>query len=153
MFGREKRKKEETYRRTITLVGAIQRGVFSQLQPGFVERHGQIEGGRLAQEVVDKLFGRLSPGNGHDTVLANQSATEVARDNQNIRDAAFISLRAMLEVEGGKKNFAAERRILDTIHWLKQFGEIPPDASEPQALNRISEVFSQNGEKRSGTNH
>src|SRR5690242_6836353 len=117
MFGREKRKKEELYRRTTTQVKAIQRGVFSKLHPKFAERHGQIEGGRLAQEVVDKLFGRLSPSNGHDTALTDQSASEVARDNQNIRDAAFISLRAMLEVEGANKNFAAERKILETIHW------------------------------------
>jgi len=139
MFGREKRKRQERHQQTASQVQALQRRVYSQLHPLFVSRYGQIDGSRLTQEVVDKLFGRSTPRNGHD--LAEESAGEVAKENQNVRDAAFVSLRAMLEVEGANKNFAAERRILDTIHWLKQFGEIPPDASEPQALKRISEAL------------
>ena len=43
----------------------------------------------------------------------------------------------MLQVEGARGNFAAERRIMDTIQWLKQFGEIPPDSCEPQAISRM----------------
>ena len=139
MFGREKRKRH--HQQTAAHVQVLQRHVYRQLHPLFVARYGQIDGSRLTQEVVDKLFGRVTPRNGHDLTLAEQSACEVARENQSVRDAAFVSLCAMLEVEGAKKNFAAERRILDTIHWLKQFGEIPPDSSEPQTLERISETF------------
>jgi hypothetical protein len=148
MFGREKRKRRERHRQTTSRVQALQRGVYSQLNPLFVARYGQIDGSRLTQEVVDKLFGRVTPRSVHDLALAEESAGEVAKENQNVRDAAFVSLRAMLEVEGANKNFTAERRILDTIHWLKQFGEIPSDASEPQALNRISEtLFTNRGQR------
>jgi hypothetical protein len=141
MFGLQKRRTKHRYRQTTSQVLALQRQIFNQLHPVFVKRRGHIEGARLAQEVVDKLFGRGAPRNGHDLTEAINSAGEIAREDKNVRDAAFISLRAMLEVEGANKNFAAERRIIDTIDWLKQFGEIPSDASQPQALNRICEVF------------
>jgi hypothetical protein len=46
----------------------------------------------------------------------------------------------MLELQSAD-NAAARRRITDTILWLQQFGEIPPRASEPNALTLISETL------------
>jgi hypothetical protein len=46
----------------------------------------------------------------------------------------------MLEVEGATNDFQAERRILETIHWLEQFGEMPEEASLSAALGGVTRL-------------
>jgi hypothetical protein len=137
MFNSAKKKKQDAYRQTIAEVNAVQRCFVAQFHPLFVRQHGHLLGGRLAQAVVDKLFGRPSSLSGGELGLAERLTADIAAENLAVRNAAFISLRAMLQVEGASGNFAAERRIMDTIQWLKQFGEIPADSCEPQAVSRM----------------
>ncbi len=141
MLGFSNRRKKERYLKTVTRVQALERCIYSHLRHQFVERHGDLRGGRLGQAAVDKLFGRTPVLSQDDSALAESLAAEIATESKIIRDAAFISLRAMLEIEGETHNFSAERRMLDRMHWLKQFGETPRHASEPDALERISQML------------
>jgi hypothetical protein len=141
MFHLDERGKQDHRCQIVSQVQSIQRQVFRQIRPRFVARHGQMEGSRLAQVTVDRLFGRSISLKGDDSRLASQFAAEVASEDQFIRNAAFISLLAMLEVERANKNAASRRRIAETISWLEQFGEVPADASEPDALAGITEAL------------
>lgn len=129
-------------RQTVAQIQTIQRHVFRQIRVRFLARHGQLEGSRLAQLTVDQLFGRAAVVKGNDSALAEQFAAEIALENRDIRDAAFICLLAMFELESAKTDSPATRRIVEAIYWLKQFGEIPPSASEVDALTRITETLS-----------
>jgi len=50
----------------------------------------------------------------------------------------------MLSLKSADQNPIASRRLADTIHWLEQFGELPLDATKPDALARIAETLCQN---------
>ena len=141
MFGFSKRRKEKRYLKTASQVHELARQIFEQLRPQFVERNGELQGPRLGQAAVDKLFGRAPALDQEDATFAEHLAAEIATENETIRDAAFISLHAMLDAEGEINNFAAERRVVDTIQWLKQFGEMPRNSSESDALERITETI------------
>ena len=134
LFRFEERRKHERLQQSLVQVQTIQRNVFRQIHPQFLERHGRIEGSRLAQLTVDKLFGRSNSLKDYENFLAERFAAELACENQIVREAAFISLLAMLEVERVTCRASAARRIVDTLNWLKQFGDIPADAEAPEAL-------------------
>lgn len=99
--------------------------------------HGQFPGGQLAQAVVDRIFARQVSLTGKERLLADQLAADLVKRNETLREAAFSSLRAMLEVEGANNNFPAERRILDTMDWLKQFGGLPAESVLFEAFARL----------------
>lgn len=99
--------------------------------------HGQIPGGQLAQAVVDRIFARPVTLDGTERRLADQLSADLVKRNETLRAAAFASLRAMVEVEGAKNNFPAERRILDTMEWLTQFGGLPAESPLAESLERL----------------
>ena len=57
LFRFEERANDAQYRQTVAQIQTLQRHVFRQIRVRFLERHGQIEGSRMAQLTVDKLFG------------------------------------------------------------------------------------------------
>jgi hypothetical protein len=139
---RGERRKQEFHRQAVAQIQSIQRDVFRQIHFSFLERHGQLEGSRLAQLTVDRLFGRPNSIRGYESFVAEQFAARIATENRDIRNAAFISLLRMLEVESADHTASTRRGIEDTLHWLEQFGEVPPSAADPDALDRISENLS-----------
>jgi len=151
VFRLEERRKQEHQRQVVAQIHTIQRYVFRNIHFRFLAQHGQIEGSRLAQATVDKLFARANSLKGSESVLAAQFAAEIARDNCHIRNAAFICLLSMLEVEIAHHNAPARRRIVNTLHWLRHFGEIPPGAREPDALELISQALE--GHSRQAREH
>ena len=74
---------------------------------------------------------------GEELQIVERLSNELARDNQIVRDAAFISLEAMLEMGGAKNDFRAERRIIETLHWLERFGQQPDGIPLAKELNRL----------------
>lgn len=142
VFRRDERRKQESHRQAVAQIQSIQRDVFRQIHFSFLERHGQLEGSRLAQLTVDRLFGRPNSVRGYETLVAEQFAASIATENRHIRNAAFISLLTMLQVESADHKASTRRRIEDTLHWLEQFGEVPLSAADPDALDRISENLS-----------
>jgi hypothetical protein len=99
--------------------------------------HGQFPGGQLAQAVVDRIFARQVSLTGKERLVADQLAADLVKRNETLREAAFASLRAMTEVEGAKNNLPTERRILDTVEWLKQFGGLPAEMALSEALEQL----------------
>jgi len=59
LFRSEERANDAQYRQTVAQIQTLQRHVFRQIRVRFLERHGQIEGSRMAQLTVDKLFGSI----------------------------------------------------------------------------------------------
>ncbi len=137
VLGSKKRKRRRRYQEIVAQVSAIERYLCDHLRPQFVEEYGPVAGAALANAVIDRLFARAIAPHGVELELAKQLSSTLAKENKPLRDAAFVSLRALLEVEGVSNNFAAERRIVDTIYWLKQFGEIPQESLLPQVLDRL----------------
>jgi hypothetical protein len=134
-FGRRKRQKRS--REIANQISSIQRLVFERLRPEFVKEHGSIAGLQLGQAVVDRFFARPASLQGDDAELVQCLSNEIARNNRVVRDAAFVTLKVMIEVEGATNDFQAERRILETINWLEQFGEIPEPTSLKEALEKV----------------
>jgi len=109
MFGLEKRRRQKRHQEIAAQWSAIQRYVFDQLRPSFMSAHGQFPGGQLAQAVVDRIFARQVSLTGKERLLADRLSADLVKRNETLREAAFASLRAMIEVEGAKNNFPAER--------------------------------------------
>ena len=137
MFGFSRGKRQKRSREIANQISSIQRLVFDRLRPDFVKEHESISGLRLCQAVVDRLFARPASLQGDEAESVQHLSNEVAKNNQVVREAAFVTLKIMLEVEGDTNDFQAERRILETIHWLEQFGEIPEQTSLQRALEKV----------------
>ena len=118
-------------------VGDIQRHLFETLRRELVKKYQVLTAGRIAQGVVDRLFARPQALHGEELQIVENLSNELARDNQIIRDAAFISLEVMLELEGAKNDFRAERRIIETLHWLERFGKKPEGISLAKELKSL----------------
>jgi len=67
IFRLDERAKQNHYHQMVAHVQDIQRHVFRQIRFRFMTWHGQIEGSRLAQLTVDKLFGRANSLSGDDS--------------------------------------------------------------------------------------
>jgi hypothetical protein len=135
-FARRRRLRRH-YLEVAAQVGKIQRQVFEMLRRELVTEYDPISGGQLAQLVVDRLFARPAPLHVEDNQIVESISTQLARDNEAVRDAAFVSLNAMLELEGAKDNYKAERRIIETMHWLARFGNKPEGVSLAQVFDTL----------------
>ena len=139
MFRGGKEKQQQKKLREMSLqVGAVQRQVFEILRRELVKTHEAIEGGRLAQGVTDRLFARPAALHGEEFELVLKLSDDLAKENSALRNAAFVTLDAMLQIEGGKNDFRAERRIIETIHWLEQFGRKPNEMTLAETLETIT---------------
>ena len=139
MFRRGKDKQRQDELREMSLkVGAVQRQVFEILRRELVKTHEPIEGGRLAQAVTDRLFARPAALYGEEFEMVRKLSDHLAKTNPVLRSAAFVTLDAMLQIEGVKNDFKSERRIIETIHWLEQFGQKPNQMTLADALDTLT---------------
>jgi hypothetical protein len=135
MFRWGKRKQRlEHFREITSHTGAIQTRMVVLVRRELVKHYEALTATQLAQAIVDRLFARPPALNNEYSELIENISTALARDNQFVRDAAFITLHALLELEGDKNDFKAERRIIETRHWLHQYGE-PPMGLTLQEVN------------------
>ena len=126
MFGWGKRKRQRQHFREVrSQIDAIQMRMVVMVRRELLKQYGALTGSQLAQATVDRLFARPAALSGEYEQLIESLSNELARNNQVARDAAFVTLAAMLELERANNDFKAERRILETLRWLKQFGEQP----------------------------
>ena len=126
MFGRGKRRRQLQHLREVkSQIDSIQTRMVVMVRRELLKQYGAITASQLAQAAVDRLFARPPALIGEYVQLIESLSSELARENKFVRDAAFVTLTAMLELEGANNDFKAERRILETLHWLKQYGEEP----------------------------
>jgi len=116
-------------------VDAIQTRMVVMVRRELVKDYGTLAGSQLAQATVDRLFARPAGLSGESVELVKNLSHELARENKFVRDAAFVTLVAMLELEGAANDFKAERRIIETLDWLRQYGE-PPTGLTLEEVNR-----------------
>jgi len=136
-FGKERREQKHLQRASLH-AEAIQRQVFEILRRELVKTHEAIEGGRLAQAVTDRLFARPAALHGEEFELVRKLSDRLTKENSVLRNAAFVPLEAMLQIKGAKSDFKAERRIIETIHWLEQFGAKPKKLALADALDAMT---------------
>jgi hypothetical protein len=138
MFGFGKRRQQRRhYLKVASQVGTVERHLFELLRRELVKEYDAISSGQLAQLVVDRLFARPAALHVENLQVVERISTQLAQENEVVRDAAFVSLDAMLELEGAKNDFRAGRRIIETLHWLERFGNKPEGVSLPQVLDTL----------------
>ena len=126
MWGWGKRKQRlEHLREVKTHTDVIQTRMVVLVRRELVKDYDALVASQLAQATVDRVFARPAALNHEFSELIESLSTVLARDNKFVRDAAFLTLNAMLELEGANNDFKAERRIIETLHWLHQYGEPP----------------------------
>ncbi len=138
MLGLSKRRKQKQQRQVNDCLRSIEDAIFRSVLVILQER-GTTASEHLPRSVVNKLLGRTCVGNGSESCIVKQIAADLMEGDSEVRDAVFISLQALLAVEGEKKNFEAERRILETIQWLKKFGEMPRTSHDSETLRTLAE--------------
>lgn len=137
MFGFQRRRRQQQLHREITAnVGSIQRHLFEALRRELTEEYEMITAGQLAQAVVDRLFARPAALHGEELRLVESLSNELAK-SQVVRDAAFVCLEALMQLEGAHNDFRAERRIIETLDWLERFGQKPQGTSLAEVLNNL----------------
>jgi hypothetical protein len=94
MFRFGRRKRQQRLRDIANQVSSIQRLVFERLRPEFVKENESISGLRLCQAVVDRFFARRGSLEGDEAGLVQHLSNEIARDNQVVREAAFVTLKS-----------------------------------------------------------
>ena len=123
MFGWGHRRRQLQHRRELkSQIDSIQTRMVLMVRRELLKQYEVITASQLAQAAVDRLFARPAA---LGSELIESLSNELARENKFVRDAAFVTLAAMLELEGTGNDFKAERRILETVHWLKRYGEQP----------------------------
>ena len=119
-------------------VAAIQLSVYGKLKRSFEEQHGEKAGRRLAAAVVNKLFGKAPTHTESELALAEQLASEIMRSDEEVRYAASMSARAMIVTEFHAKGSDAMWRHVNTIEWIKQFGELPAEPPSPKLIKELA---------------
>jgi|SRR5215831_3959574 len=136
MFRWGKRKQRlEHFREVRAYADAIQTRMVVLVRRELVKDHEALVASQLAQATVDRLFARPAALSSQYSELIGTLSTALAKDNQFVRDAALTTLGAMLELERAENDFKAERRIIETLHWLQQYGE-PPTGLTLQEVNQ-----------------
>src|SRR5215831_5214716 len=138
MWGWGKRKQRlEHLREVKTHTDAIQTRMVVLVRRELVKHYDALVASQLAQATVDRLFARPATLNLEYSQVIESLSTLLARDNKFVRDTAFITLNAMLELEGSNNDFKAERRIIETLHWLHQYGEPPTEMTLQEIHKRL----------------
>jgi hypothetical protein len=126
MFGWGTRRRQRQYLRELkSQVDSIQTRIVVMVRRELLKQYGTITASQMAQATVDRLFARPAALGGEYIQLIDSLSNEIVRENKFVRDAAFVTLAAMLELDGANNDFKAKRRILETLQWLKQYGEEP----------------------------
>ncbi|MDQ6652845.1 MAG: hypothetical protein M3Y84_08880 [Acidobacteriota bacterium] len=151
MFSFERRRIRKRHEEIAKQVCVIQRYLIDKLRLSLGTTHGEIAGAQLSQAMVDRLFARPVTLAGRERLLADRLSGDLVRENRCVRDATFVSLQALLEVESTKHNVIAKRRVLETLDWLRQFGEAPSEGSLAKVFEQLTIVgvdgLSETGEK------
>ena len=144
MLKLSKRRRREQAKQMMKRIDAVREGMVRRLALFFAGRFEPEERShRLAESVVSRLFGGVPQLAGDELTLVEQLALEIVKTDEEIRNSAFLSLRAMLKIAGDINDFGAERRVLETIQWMKQFGEIPRKTLEPEVIKQLAASFAE----------
>jgi hypothetical protein len=138
MFGwRKRRRRVQYFAEVKSQIAEIQTRMVVMVRRELVKHYEVLTASQLAQATVDRLFARPAALSDEYSQLIESLSNVIARENQFVRDASFITLNAMLELEGAENDFKTERRIIETLHWLHQYGEQPMGMTLQQVHQRL----------------
>lgn len=132
--------KRRLFKGMVAHVNSIQLAIYSKLLDSFYEQgHDPDRSRYLAAAVTNKLFAKPPQHDRAILELAEELAREVVQTDQEVRYAALMSLRTLMAVDRRARRLEATRRVTDTIEWMKQFWELPPDSPEPELMKQLSQ--------------
>lgn len=129
---------EQMHRDTDVILVAV----YHKLLPHFKKEYGDDRGYTITAAVTNKLFGKVSPDHSkQDLELAERLATDILRNDAEVRYAALMSCRAILLHEADMKS-GNEMFVWDNIQWMATIWTLPPDAATPQGIRELARTFS-----------
>ena len=137
--------KKRLFRRMIGYVDVIKLVVYSKLWPELEKQHDQEKAKQLSAAVVNRLFGSaVSPmhTNIPDTQI-DELATAFLQneEDKDLLHGIVMSLRTLMTVETDARNTKATDRISDTVQWVKTIIPLPPDAPDPNMMERLAAML------------
>ena len=136
-----KSSKRRLFSHMVAYVNSLQVGVYRKLASEYCKLHGEERGKLLAAAVANRLFAKPSRHVPELLKLAEDLACEIVKNDQEVRYASLMSLRVLMVTESDRQNLEATRRIMETVQWMKQFWELPPEAPDPQLMERLAAEF------------
>jgi len=138
MFGNQKRRRRERHKKALESMEVVERAICQRVAFLIEQEHGAAQSEILFQYVVDLLLARPRNDDAKKRATVEQIAADIVSRDKELRDALFVSLRAKLAIEGDGFNFSGERRGMETIIWLKRFGEIPMHENDADSLIHLA---------------
>ena len=135
LFGGSARKLLEQMRRDSDV---IKMAVAHKLLPNFFRRFGQQRGYTITAAVTNKLFGQIAPDHSkQDLEIAEQIATDILKNDAEVRYAALMACRAILLFEADR-NTGNQIVVWDTIQWMSTIWTLPADEATPNGIRKIA---------------
>ena len=137
--------KKRLFRRMIGYVDAIKIVVYTKLWPKLAEQHAEDQAKQLSAAVVNRLFGSaVSPM--HENIpatLIDELGTDFLRNekDKDLLHGIVMSLRTLMTVETDARNTGAMNRISDTVQWVKTIIPLPPEAPNPNTMERLAAML------------
>ncbi|MGO8717390.1 MAG: hypothetical protein ACLPSL_02655 [Smithella sp.] len=116
----------------------IQMAVVHKLFSLFNQKYGKDRGLTITAAVTNKLFSKVSPAHSkEDLELAEYYATDILKNDAEVRYAALMSCRAILLHEADIKS-GNEMFVWDTIQWMATIWTLPPDEATPHGIRELA---------------
>jgi len=129
----------------VRYVDAIKLAVYSKLWPELEKEHDQQKAKQLSGAIVNRLFGSaVSPM--HTNIPAAQidelaTAFLQNEEDKDLLHGIIMSLRTLMTVETGARNTEATDRISETVQWVKTIIPLPPEAPDPNMMERLATIL------------
>ena len=144
MFGSKKR----LFRRVTGYVDAIKMVVYFKLQPELQKKYDEEQAKPLSAAVVNRLFGSAaSPMHANiPATLIDEVATDFLRneEDKDLLHGIVMSLRTkatLKTAETDARNMEVIDRISDTVQWVKTIIPLPPEAPDPNMMERLASML------------
>ena len=137
--------KKRLFRRMIGYVDAIKLAVYSKLWPELEKEHDQQKAKQLSAAIVNRLFpSAVSPMHTNIPAAQIDELTTAFLQNEEDKDllhGIVMSLRTLMTVETDARNTEATDRISDTVQWVKATIPLPPEAPDPNMMERLASML------------
>ena len=125
----------------VTATDVIQIAVYYKLVQIYEKKYGHDRGVAIAAAVTNKLFAKVSPKHSQqDLQLAEQLATDILKNDPEVRYAALMACRAILLHEVDRKS-EAQQFVWDTIQWMASIWDLPPDEANMDRINNLARTL------------
>ena len=129
----------------IGYVDTIKLAVYAKLWPQLEEQHDQEQAKQLSGAVVNRVFGSaVSPMHKNiPATVIDELTTDFLRneEDKDLLHGIVMSLRTLMTLETDACNTEAMNRISDTVQWVKTIIPLPPEAPNPNTMERLAAML------------